>query len=106
MIVILPSIGPSGDISGLSMVLAIRNNSSSELWQNIKCHGNVCCHCEGKKHNFRNSHKKFHVIYHCRFPMLVLYPLLRIESTAFMAEVLKHMKCNLKVCGLATWSAN
>jgi len=35
MIVILLSKGSFGDISGLSVVLAIRNNSSSKLWQNI-----------------------------------------------------------------------
>jgi len=38
--------------------------------------------------------------------MPVSYLLLRIEIIALMAEVLKHMRCNHKFYGLATWSAN
>jgi len=38
--------------------------------------------------------------------MPLSYPLLRTEIIVLMAEVLEHMRCNWKVYGLATWSAN
>jgi len=38
--------------------------------------------------------------------MPVSYPLLRIEIIAFMAVMLKHVRYNRKIHGLATWSAN
>lgn len=50
--------------------------------------------------------QNFYIIFQRRFAMPMTYPLLRIESIAFMAVVLTYMRCNPEVCGLATWSAN